>query len=49
MSSGEVYYTLIVRGERTINDVPSKYRQEVINLLVENGYEKLIESDCILR
>ena len=40
-----VYYNLVIGHERTINDVPSTVRYEVIALLKEAGYDELLNSD----
>lgn len=37
-----VYYQLIVQGEKTINDVPSRLREQVVAMLEENGYLELV-------
>lgn len=38
----QVYYQLIIQGNKTINDVPSRIRSEVVKLLEENGYSEFI-------
>ncbi|WP_156940158.1 CD1375 family protein [Caldanaerobius polysaccharolyticus] len=33
-----IYYTLIINGRKTVNDVPASIKQDVINMLIQNGY-----------
>lgn len=37
----ETYYHLIINGEKKIYEVPSQYREHVIELLKSHGYEEL--------
>ena len=37
----QIYYNLIIAGKKTINDVPSNLKDDVIFLLEENGYPEL--------
>lgn len=37
----QIYFELIKQGERTINDVPARVRDEVVKLLEANGYGEL--------
>ena len=41
----QLYYELILKEEKTINDVPAPYRTEVTRLLEENGRRDLINAD----
>lgn len=38
----KIYFNLIVKKEKTLNEVPEKIRDDVKKLLIENGYEHLI-------
>lgn len=37
----KVYATLIIKGMKTIDDVPKNIREEVRQLLIEMGYSEL--------
>lgn len=37
----KVYEALIIKGKKTIDDVPAKIREEVRQLLLEDGYNDL--------
>lgn len=37
----KVYASLIIKGMKTINDVPENIREEVRQLLIEMGYPEL--------
>ncbi|WP_168171675.1 CD1375 family protein [Oribacterium sp. C9] len=37
----KVYANLIIKGVKTINDVPEKIRSEVVEVLIEMGHEEL--------
>lgn len=41
----EVYANLIVKGRKTIHEVPEKIRDEVRELLIEKGYPELTEEN----
>lgn len=34
-----LYYTLIIKKRRTINDVPDKFRSDVFEMLRNNNYD----------
>lgn len=42
----KVFYQLIISGDRTINDVPARIKEEVIRLLEENGYADLANKEA---
>ena len=35
-----LYYTLIVKKRRTINDIPDKFRSDVLEMLRVNNYDE---------
>lgn len=37
----KVYETLIIKGKKSINDVPERIREEVRQALFEDGYTEL--------
>lgn len=37
----KIYEALIIKGKKTINDVPEKIREAVRQLLLEDGYTEL--------
>lgn len=39
----EVYASLIVKGLKTINDVPESIKQDVIDVLIATGHPELTE------
>lgn len=41
----KIYATLIIKGKKTINDVPAKIRDEVRQVLIDEGYPELAEGD----
>lgn len=41
----EVYANLIIKGKKTIDDVPDKLKDEVKEILTEKGYAELAEGD----
>lgn len=45
MNDITIYYNLVITHQRTVNDIPSTVRSQVIELLKQNGYEELITSD----
>lgn len=40
-----VYADLIIKGKKTINEVPAKLQDEVKQILIERGYPELAEGD----
>ena len=40
-----VYVDLIIKGKKTINEVPAKLQDEVKQILIERGYPELAEGD----
>lgn len=38
----ELYVSLILKGKRTIDQVPAKIREEVRQILIEEGVESLV-------
>jgi hypothetical protein len=45
MNMATVYADLIIKGKKTINEVPEKIRDEVRNILIDKGYPDLAEGD----
>lgn len=41
----KVYASLIVKGIKTINDVPEKLKEEVKTVLIDMGHPELTEGD----
>ena len=41
----KVYASLIIKGVKTINDVPEKIKAQVKEVLIEIGYPELAEGD----
>ena len=41
----KIYATLIIKGKKTINDVPAKIRDDVRQVLIDEGYPELAEGD----
>ena len=41
----KVYASLIIKGRKTINDVPEKIKADVQAVLIEMGYPELAEGD----
>lgn len=39
----KVYASLIIKGMKTINDVPENIRGEVKQILIDSGYPELAE------
>jgi hypothetical protein len=37
----EIYASLIIKGRKTISDVPDRLRDAVITILTESGHEEL--------
>ena len=35
-----LYYTLIIKKRRTINDIPDKFRSDVLEMLRVNNYDE---------
>lgn len=35
-----LYYTLIIKKRRTMNDVPDKFRGDVLEMLQNNNYDE---------
>lgn len=40
-----VYADLIIKGKKTINDVPDKLKDEVRQILIDKGHPELTEGD----
>ena len=40
-----VYADLIIKGKKTINDVPNKLKDEVRQILIDRGHTELTEGD----
>ena len=40
----QIYYNLIIQGMKTLDQVPERIREEVKELLIENGYAELANS-----
>ena len=40
-----VYANLIIKGKKTIDEVPEKIREEVKTILTEKGFPELTEGD----
>lgn len=45
MKMAEVYANLIIKGKKTIDEVPEKIRDEVKAILTEKGFPELAEGD----
>ena len=45
MTMAEVYANLIIKGKKTIGEVPEKIRDEVKAILTEKGFPELTEGD----
>ncbi len=41
----EVYANLIIKGKKTIDEVPEKIRADVQRVLTEKGFPELAEGD----
>lgn len=41
----KIYATLIIKGRKTIDDVPEKLKEAVKEILIERGYPELANSD----
>jgi hypothetical protein len=41
----KIYATLIIKGRKTIDDVPEKLKEAVKEILVERGYPELANPD----
>ena len=41
----KVYADLIIKGRKTINEVPDKIKEQVKEVLIERGYLELAEGD----
>ena len=35
-----LYYTLIIKKRRTINDIPDKFKSDVLEMLRNNNYDE---------
>lgn len=40
-----VYADLIIKGKKTIDEVPEKIRDEVKQILIDRGYPELADGD----
>lgn len=40
-----VYANLIIKGKKTLDEVPEKIRSEVKQLLIDQGYSELAEGE----
>lgn len=40
-----LYANLIIEGDRSINDVPNRLKEDVIKILTDLGYEELTKVD----
>ena len=40
-----VYANLIIKGKKTIDEVPEKIKNEVKEILIEKGFAELTEND----
>lgn len=45
MTMAEVYANLIIKGKKTIDEVPEKIRDKVKAILTEKGFSELTEGD----
>lgn len=45
MAMAAVYANLIIKGKKTIDEVPEKIRDEVKAVLTEKGFPELAEGD----
>lgn len=45
MEMAEVYANLIIKGKKTISEVPAKLIEEVKAVLAEKGFPELAEGD----
>lgn len=45
----KIYANLIVKGRKTIDEVPEKLKKSVIKLLIEQGHPELTESEGVTR
>lgn len=45
MKMAAVYANLIIKGKKTIDEVPEKIRNEVMQLLIDQGYSELAEGE----
>lgn len=45
MTMAAVYANLIIKGKKTIDEVPEKIRDEVKAVLTEKGFTELAEGD----
>jgi hypothetical protein len=45
MNMASVYADLIIKGKKTIVEVPDKIRDEVRQILIDRGYPDLAEGD----
>ena len=41
----EVYADLIMKGKKTIEDVPGRIREDVKQILIDRGHPELTESE----
>jgi uncharacterized protein with GYD domain len=45
MGMATVYANMIIKGKKTINEVPERIKSEVKQLLIDMGYPELTESE----
>lgn len=45
----KVYANLIVKGERTIEEIPDRIRDAVRQILIDKGYPELAESEGVTK
>ena len=42
-----IYAALIIKGKKSINDVPDKIRDEVKQVLIDEGHPELVITDVV--
>lgn len=45
MTMAAVYASLVIKGEKTFDEVPEKIRDKVKVILIEKGFAELAEGD----
>lgn len=45
----KIYANLIIKGQKTIDDVPQKIREEVKEILIQKGFEELTKEDKLFK
>lgn len=45
MKMAAIYANLIIKGQKQIDEVPDKIRNEVKQLLIDQGYSELAEGE----